>query len=242
MNSLLQFAAILLALAGAGAWISVAKHESFLDEICSGILTITKRRFRTVYFSYISHLKFQERNITLTFHYRPWEMVGSKNEELEITAPLIQKFWLRLLARSASEPEPLMDSNQPEAAQEYLNQPEIQTHWNALGPFQKLEIHRGKLWAIYRNPGNYFTSEALQETLSTLLQLVFFYEQQSSLRLIEVPAGELCPFCRGTLDSREEPIFRCRQCGTRLHESCWRDNGHCTTWGCTSMDASPAGN
>jgi hypothetical protein len=29
----------------------------------------------------------------------------------------------------------------------------------------------------------------------------------------------------------------CSRCNTHLHETCWQENAHCTTWGCTSITA-----
>jgi hypothetical protein len=255
MEKLLEFGAITFLFVSLMAWISATNHESFLDEICVGIQATNERRFRGSHFHYIAKFKFQERNCSLSFGYRLWQRTGRANEEFEIAIPVIQKFWLRLLPPtdayhgSAKEPQMIVDvhgislighSNQPDAATEFLNRPEMARHWKEIGPFQKLEIYRGVLRVIYLNPSACFTSESLQATLNALLQLLFFYEEQTSLRLIATAANELCPFCRGKLDGARESIFQCRECETRLHASCWRENGHCTTWGCASTTAAPA--
>jgi len=50
-------------------------------------------------------------------------------------------------------------------------------------------------------------------------------------------ANKPCPFCTSPIILGDD-IAVCRDCSAVLHESCWRENGGCSTYGCAS---SPAG-
>jgi len=252
MGLFFQLALIVLALAATGCWISAAKHESFLDEICFGIEGIYHREIKKFKIRYVARLKFQERRIDAIYTYKLWKPTGSKDEDLEIAIPVIQKFWLRLLRHPENtlpiDQQEFLEipgvpliahSNELGSAREFLNLTEIKNHIPLLGPLFKLEIHRGMLRAYYRGQSSYFSPESSQQTLTALLQLVFFYERQPSFRLTAVGANQVCPFCRENLHAHDS-VFECRECGTRLHETCWKENQHCTTWGCPSTSALPA--
>ncbi len=45
-------------------------------------------------------------------------------------------------------------------------------------------------------------------------------------------SDQVCPFCRATFS--DEPIVRCRSCGTVHHRVCWQRHHHCSVFGCRS--------
>lgn len=47
----------------------------------------------------------------------------------------------------------------------------------------------------------------------------------------EVTGTRICPFCQTEIGQNERVIY-CEACGIPHHESCWRENGGCTTYGC----------
>lgn len=51
--------------------------------------------------------------------------------------------------------------------------------------------------------------------------------------------GKLCPYCRFPIKSGEETLT-CPDCGAVLHADCWRENGGCTSYGCTSSPQAAA--
>lgn len=51
--------------------------------------------------------------------------------------------------------------------------------------------------------------------------------------------GQMCPFCRFPIKEGEE-VITCPDCQTTLHADCWRENGGCTTYGCSSSPQAAA--
>ena len=49
--------------------------------------------------------------------------------------------------------------------------------------------------------------------------------------------GKTCPYCRFPIKPGED-IVVCPACKVPHHEDCWRENGGCTTYGCTGVVAS----
>jgi hypothetical protein len=47
-------------------------------------------------------------------------------------------------------------------------------------------------------------------------------------------AGKMCPYCQTRLTG-SEPVQICAQCRIPHHEECWRENGGCTSFGCTGQ-------
>jgi hypothetical protein len=86
----------------------------------------------------------------------------------------------------------------------------------------------------YRNAPAFFDRSGFQNAVKALMQLVYWYEMQAAFKITAIAASELCPYCRSRLDEQIEPVYECKQCHTRIHESCWKENRHCTTWGCDS--------
>jgi len=51
--------------------------------------------------------------------------------------------------------------------------------------------------------------------------------------------GRICPFCRFPIKKGDE-VITCPDCQTTLHADCWRENGGCTTYGCSSSPQAAA--
>ncbi len=51
--------------------------------------------------------------------------------------------------------------------------------------------------------------------------------------------GRICPFCRFPI-KKDEDVITCPDCQTTLHADCWRENGGCTTYGCSSSPQAAA--
>jgi RNA polymerase subunit RPABC4/transcription elongation factor Spt4 len=45
-------------------------------------------------------------------------------------------------------------------------------------------------------------------------------------------AGKTCPYCKSTF-KEEDIVVECPKCGIPHHEECWKENGGCSTFGCT---------
>ena len=44
---------------------------------------------------------------------------------------------------------------------------------------------------------------------------------------------DICPYCQSAILLQQDP-FLCPICKTPHHRECWRENGGCTTYGCTA--------
>ena len=62
--------------------------------------------------------------------------------------------------------------------------------------------------------------------------------QDLTTLLSSLPNANICPYCSTEITSRDRVIY-CEKCGIPHHESCWRENGGCTTYGCTGRIGSP---
>jgi len=164
----------------------------------------------------------------------------------------LQKFWLRLLPRADGQDPPgaipveddLIDAfysvhcDQPEAGRRFLKSAEVHTALtNSRRPLARLEIYRGWLkLEVSSEAVRSLTPEDLESTLELLLPVISVYEGQGApLTAVITVSEEICPFCRGILDAKRDSVVSCAECGTRLHQSCWKENGQCTTWGCKSV-------
>jgi hypothetical protein len=249
MQLLFEAAIMLAATVFLFHWLATANQESFLQTICEEIPgefyrnTVANRR------SYCFNGKFQDRQILLRYSYSAFRWnPRAGSTELEVQVPVVQKFWLRLVPKAGPQEandnvsidETLEDqsfaahSNQQQAATHFLSDPYIRQQFALLGLIRRLEIYRGSLNVRYVNAPVLMDRETFHTALKSMMQIVFFYEMQPAFKITAISASELCPYCRGRLNERIEPVFECKQCHTRLHESCWKENRHCTTWGCNS--------
>jgi Prokaryotic RING finger family 1 len=197
--------------------------------------------------------KFAGRDLLVEYRFRLFPRGRRPQDELEIRIPVIQKFWLRLITRSAIFPNEenlsseeevpgspfLAHSNQPEAARLFLETSEIQEQTARLGAVTRLEIYRGTFRALYQKAPDRLYRSTFQDALEAIVRMVDAYERQLALKLTVVRVTELCPYCRERLNPETETIVKCTQCLTRVHHACWNENRHCTTWGCTSTVAQP---
>lgn len=53
----------------------------------------------------------------------------------------------------------------------------------------------------------------------------------------EVTGTRICPYCQSEIGPNERVIY-CESCGIPHHESCWHENGGCTTYGCGGSNGS----
>ena len=236
----------------------ITRHKNFLHRLCDGLGPASFQmeshpgnqlwRKRT----YTYQGTYQKRQLTIRYTFQPGFRGPSIHvNALEIQLPVIQKFWLRLLTDYRGTPpqeeiqigiEPLdqhfiIHSNQPEAAGTFLQDEHVIAQLEILQSFfTKLEIHRGTLKLVYTEPViRELTRIDLEIILDALMRLILFYESRSdSFKIVPVPISSVCPYCREKLDTQTERIVACAHCNTHLHQSCWEQNGQCTTWGCKS--------
>jgi Prokaryotic RING finger family 1 len=92
-----------------------------------------------------------------------------------------------------------------------------------------LTLNQPGRWRINSSHINFFLEE--------LLILAKEYELEEIVILSAVLAQNysLCPYCRSRLDDQKQAVVSCKNCSTPIHESCWNENGLCTTWGCGSI-------
>lgn len=254
MELLAQLAIMVAVLSGVCYWL-VVTNEGFLQALCEGIPGNFTRNFGFRRNICRFRGKFAGKNILIEYRFRLFARERRLPDELEIHVPVVQKFWLRLIARSPNFPieeelfseeevpgSPyLAHSNQPEAAHQFLVTPEIVEQAARLGPVTRLEIYRGTLKALYQKVPDHLYRHTFQEALEAIIRIVDAYERQLTLKLTLVRATELCPYCRERLNPETETIVMCSQCDTRVHQACWNENRHCTTWGCTSIVAEQQG-
>ncbi len=252
VDLLAQLAVIVAILAGGGYWLAVT-NEGFLQAICEGI----PGSF-TINFGFRRNIcrfrgRFAGRDLLVEYRFRLLARERRLPDELEIHVPVIQKFWLRLITRSPNFPieeelfseeevpgSPfLAHSNQPEAARQFLETPEILEQMAKLGAVTRLEIYRGTLKALYQKSPDHLYRSTFQDTLEAIVRIVDVYERQLALKLIPVRVNQSCPYCRERLNPETETVVLCSQCVTRVHQACWNENRHCTTWGCSSIVAKP---
>ena len=263
MQLLLAYAAAAACMVAAAlSWKFLLKHQNYMQGLCLG-LSLSRFRLQredtAIFFpwrNYSCEGQYQGRLIRLNYRFRsfpeqyrlPLRLKAA--EELTLQIPVIQKFWLRLVPeRVPAGPDeevqigvPVFDqdylvhSNQPEAAREFLSIRLVQEQIRKLPLFDRLEFHRGALLMQIPSPAkaNIRRSD-LEKTLDALLLLATEYMQQSQNYAIRTlnKGGVVCPYCRCSLEDNE-PALNCGFCGTCLHVSCWRENGQCTTWGCSS--------
>jgi hypothetical protein len=180
------------------------------------------------------------------------QKVDAPAEVLEIKIPIKQKFWLRLLRQRLHEQDadeiqsgvPELDgqyvihTNQRDAAEDFLRRISVRTYLAKFPcSFDKLEIIQGQLLLSIHDPRSWKMKPAhLTVLLQNLLAVMTEY-QEHNLIVLHVSATKSefrCPYCRNTFDENSGSIIQCKNCGTRLHEACWNENGQCTTWGCRS--------
>jgi hypothetical protein len=173
-------------------------------------------------------------------------------EVLEIRIRLRQKFWLLINhQRSIQKNEGgifcgikwlddnyAIESNQPDAAKDFLQRLSVQTHLrNFPCSFDKLEIVRGEICVTLYDPSLWEMNHLhLSSLIMEFQKIVEQYEQHEIILLRISPLNGLaqCPYCRNLLDQPSEILLSCENCHTQIHESCWNENGQCTTWGCWS--------
>lgn len=168
--------------------------------------------------------------------------------ELHITIPVIQKFWLRLLAQNFEsdfreeisiedevfDSKFIIHSDQPQIAIEFLRRPFISNELPHFSQIKRLEFYRGHLKAVLlgRHAAELKVSE-FGRIMNFLARLADDYELQASLlKMLPVQASHsICPYCRESF-TRKTGLKQCGRCGALLHQDCWNENGQCTTWGC----------
>jgi len=243
-------------------WLSIQEHESYLESICLDLPRGHFRRsiplttqINSGDGAYLFESMHHDRKFSVEYRYhwkqnalRRFTSQPALREQLEVNFPLVQKFWLRMISRQQTinmeagilignefDENFLIHSNQPNAAREFLNHPYILQNFSRI-TFDHLEIHRGWLRVMIEAPAKReFSMYQLDSTADALCNVAYFYEAQ--LRTVHVLTqmedASLCPYCRGEL-SATDAVVECTNCGTLLHESCWKENGQCTTWGCNS--------
>ncbi|PWT91829.1 MAG: hypothetical protein C5B54_04560 [Acidobacteria bacterium] len=245
-------------------WLSLEARESYLEEICVHYSDGTYRRpvspvqqILRGKGSYLVQGKHLGRSFVVEYRYgwkhAAWQRFTNEpapNEELEIRFPVIQKFWLRMIPQKEDEtPEaeikigiPVIDdnyiihSNQVKAAADFLTSSVALYHLQRLY-FDRLEIYRGFLRVTFVKPAaRSFTQYDLERSVDALASFADYYEAQMRLTVSVLTAhdGTVCPYCRCGLNAAAEAVVTCKHCGTILHESCWTENGQCTTWGCSA--------
>jgi hypothetical protein len=176
-------------------------------------------------------------------------------EILEIRIPLKQKFWLRLNRQKLQEQdadeiqsgvpeldrEYLIYTNQADAAVDFLGRMSVRKYLSKFPcSFDQLEIIQGQLTLTINEPRSWeMKPYHLKLLLQNLLAVITEY-QEHNIIILHVSATKSeyrCPYCRNAFDENSGPIIQCKNCGTRLHEVCWNENGQCTTWGCRSTIA-----
>ena len=263
MLPLIPFLVPAVLLLCAYSWIR--KQERYLEALCKKQVGkfITKidflRQALRAEGSYRFDGVIDRRVFEVEYFYR-WRSVLNigappSEERLEIRFPVVQKFWLRMLlepgasdirdevilGNKALDTLYVIHSNQQGAAAAFLNS---QTVLNCLKhfriAFERLEIHRGLGTVEIGFPTRWgFHVLDMRIVLESLAQLFAEYEAGTRLSIAVTVSGEAesCPYCRESLSRSSERILECAQCGTHLHENCWKENGQCTTWGCVSGSA-----
>lgn len=180
------------------------------------------------------------------------QRVDTPTEVLEIRIPIKQKFWLRLNRQRLREQDadeiqsgvPELDreyvihTNQSDAAEDFLRRMSVRKYLSKFPcSFDKLEIIHGQLTLTINEPRSWeMKPYHLKLLLQNLLGVIAEYQEHSIIVLhVSATKSEYrCPYCRTAFDENPGPIIQCKNCGTRLHEACWNENGQCTTWGCRS--------
>ncbi|HSE42120.1 MAG TPA: GAF domain-containing protein [Acidobacteriota bacterium] len=228
------------------------KNTRFFKSLCSHLEGVYERS--TVDAVEIEHFAFRLGKRPVLIHYR---FEKKEIEALEIRIRLRQKFWL-LLNRQKSIREKddeifsdvkwlddsyVIQSNQPEAAKDFLQRLSVQKHLrNFPCSFDKLEIVRGEICMMLYEPSLWKMNHShFNSLIMELKQIVEEYEQHEIivLRVFPISAISHCPYCRNSFDQPSDMLLCCKNCHTQIHESCWNENGQCTTWGCLSATAIP---
>jgi hypothetical protein len=175
------------------------------------------------------------------------QKVKAASDILEIRIPLKQKFWLRMFRQRLQEEdadeiqsglseldrEYIIHTNQREAAEDFLRRTSVQKYLSKFPcTFDKLEIIQGQLSLTIHEPRTWqMNQNHLTLLLQNLLALIVEYQEHNIIILhISATKSEYrCPYCRNTFDENSGSIIQCKNCGTRLHEACWKENGQCTT-------------
>lgn len=241
--------------AAAAYWNLIFRQETNLRDLCYHLAgDYTRGRWTRGGRAYTFSGRFLGRQFVVAYRYR-WRSLLVISSELEIQLPVVQKFWLRFMFRAlhrdeldsvenlpigaAIDPVYVVNSNQPEAAERFLESNAVQTAFrNFRYSFSKMEIYRGWLKVTFsHDAAKRFLPGDIEYFLDLLMPMIANYEEQMLGRTIVIAAlpSAVCPFCREELDANRDGIVACTQCQTRLHEACWKENGQCTTWGCTSV-------
>lgn len=238
------------------------RYEAYLERLCAQWKGTYKQKYDHLEQilkgkgAYQFQGLYRERAFEIEYSYR-WgafldeQIRDTPKESLRIRFPVIQKFWLRMI-RSGPEKHSgedvlfktpagsiyLIHSNQMEAASEFLKMENAQNQFPVI--FDRLEIYQGAgeieiLFPARRR----FSENDFTAAITSLFALLSAYEGMSKLVLAVFVHGILnkCPYCRDEFRSGHEQIVHCGQCGARLHQSCWKENGECTTWGCQTRIA-----
>ncbi|HEY4490430.1 MAG TPA: RING finger protein [Acidobacteriota bacterium] len=259
MNSLLQILFSILMIFWLSYFLLNTKFEGYLERITremGGRYARDRKLWSRLYAKriYTFQAQLHRRHVIVRYTYLPLPSKRFRQDELEIELPVIQKFWLRIVRRSIEaesveeistglqefEPGFRIHSNQEEAARLFLANSYVRDQFRMLrGLFQKMEIYRGNLRVFYQSPlAVDFGQSDLEPAVSALCNLALFYEAQSiPLRITITRVSEFCPYCRESLQRELDRVVQCRQCGTNIHQICWEENAHCTTWGCSSTRA-----
>lgn len=168
--------------------------------------------------------------------------------ELQISIPVIQKFWLRLLEQGHESDHHeeitindevfdsrfIIHSDQPQIAIEFLTRPFIRNELPQFSQIKRLEFYRGRLKVILSGRLEVEMKPAdFGRIMNFLARLADDYELQASLlKMLPIRTTDsFCPYCREKF-MRKTGIKQCSRCGATLHQDCWNENGQCTTWGC----------
>ena len=243
----------------------IRTQQKYLETICEG--QIGKFRQTTNFLQQVGNSRgsyefsgqCSQRRMIIEYFYRwrkQWDLQidAAPDERLEIRFPVIQKFWLRMILDPDHEVQkdavslgnPALDSlyiihsNQPEAAREFLSSQAALYDLRRLPcPFDRLEIHQG--WGkveFYFPVRRKFDRMHLELVVEALARLFSEYEAHSKLVIEATLSTDVrCPYCRELFAESTGKIKKCVQCGAEVHESCWNENRHCTTWGCQSTIA-----
>jgi hypothetical protein len=216
--------------------------EEYLSKLCTPILAVPFQEGD--YTFYVTTIKRRKASLKY-FH-------DTKPKILQISIAVTQKFWLRIVPQIGQDlpdevriQDKLLDSkfrihsDQQQMALRILNSPSVSKEFRDLHPFNSFEINKGKATYVLHNPRDTgFLHHAFQETLNRLSNIIDVYEQQKLDLFIEVlqTDSSICPYCREDLDANEETKVICNLCRTAHHESCFKENKQCTTWGCLASE------
>ncbi|MCI0413615.1 hypothetical protein L0222_12550 [bacterium] len=243
----------------------ILKQQEYLETICEGqtgkFLQTTNlwKQIRNSRGSYQFSGLSSQRKVILEYFYRwrkTWDVQtdAAPDERLEIRFPVIQKFWLRMILDPDHEMQkeavlldiPELDSlyivhsNQPEAAREFISSQAALVDLRRLPyPFDRLEIHQGCAEVEFFFPARRkFDRIHLEIAVEALARLFSEYEAHSKLVIVATSSPDTrCPYCRELFAESGSQIRKCVECGADVHESCWKENRQCTTWGCQSTVA-----